>query len=249
MACVQHVTQKKKRKLEHEGYFYVKNKEIANGFVSYECVKRRKGECKARIRVKDDEVFKGNHEHTHAPEPGSSDAVKALNSIRERAETTQETPQQIIADLLANMDDVSSQQLPPPRTIKRNIRRARKRVNQPHPLPTSVEDIEVPDDLKRLESGELFLIYDSGKEDNERFFIFGTESSLDVLANSAHVFMDGTFKIVPELFFQLYSIHAMTPNGVFPCAYALLPNKIRRTYQRLFEKMKELRPNMQPHPL
>ena len=59
--------------------------------------------------------------------------------------------------------------------------------------------------------------------------------------------MDGTFKIVPELFFQLYTVHALGPGGFFvPCLYALLPNKSREMYNRLFNQMKTLRPNMMP---
>ena len=56
---------------------------------------------------------------------------------------------------------VSASQVPPLRTIRRNIRRQRQKAQQPHPLPQSVEEIEIPDEYKTLENGKLFLLYDN----------------------------------------------------------------------------------------
>ena len=59
--------------------------------------------------------------------------------------------------------------------------------------------------------------------------------------------MDDTFNIVPELFLQLYTIHALG-SGWFnvPCLYAFPPNKSREMYNRLFTQLKVRRPNMMP---
>ena len=36
--------------------------------------------------------------------------------------------------------------------------------------------------------------------------------------------MDGTFKLCPEIFYQIYNIHALNNNQVFSCVFALLPD-------------------------
>jgi len=43
---------------------------------------------------------------------------------------------------------------------------------------------------------------------------------------------DGTFKVVPSMFFQLYTIHFAFGNGVRPAAiYFLLSDKSAATYE------------------
>jgi len=46
--------------------------------------------------------------------------------------------------------------------------------------------------------------------------------------------MDGTFKVAPTLFFQVYVNLAEFLGGVHPAVYALLPNKKEQTYVKLF---------------
>ena len=49
---------------------------------------------------------------------------------------------------------------------------------------------------------------------------------------------DGTFKAAPKLFTQLYTIHGQKSGYTVPCVYALLPNKRKETYVRLFRQIK-----------
>ena len=42
---------------------------------------------------------------------------------------------------------------------------------------------------------------------------------------------DGTFNIVPSLFYQLFTIHAQVQGNLVPCVYALLPDKKEDTYK------------------
>ncbi|XP_066935077.1 uncharacterized protein [Clytia hemisphaerica] len=67
--------------------------------------------------------------------------------------------------------------------------------------------------------------------------MFATDEALARLNTSDHWFGDGTFKVCPEIFFQLYSIHALSNGRVIPCVFALLPNKTGITYKRLFNEL------------
>ena len=57
---------------------------------------------------------------------------------------------------------------------------------------------------------------------------------------------DGTFKVTPKMFYQLYSIH-VSLSGIAPaCIYAFLPNKTEKTYHRFLEALKILVPDSRP---
>ena len=50
--------------------------------------------------------------------------------------------------------------------------------------------------------------------------------------------MDRTFTLCPEIFYQIYTIHALNNNQVFRYVFALLPNKNEDTYNWLFREVK-----------
>ena len=66
--------------------------------------------------------------------------------------------------------------------------------------------------------------------DVNRMFIFATDDALDMLANSPQWFGDGTFKLCPEIYFQIYTVHALSNNDVLPCVFGLLPSKTEVIY-------------------
>ena len=95
--------------------------------------------------------------------------------------------------------------------------------------PQNCEDLKIPDSYKHIlldDAGglELFLLYDSGAEEN-RILIFGTEESKRVLALSENWQADGTFKVTPPIFAQVYSIHASRIGDLVPAFYCLLTNR------------------------
>ena len=100
-------------------------------------------------------------------------------------------------------------------------------------------DLEIPIQYSR---GEKFLQYDSGPGE-DRVIIFATQEALDVLKGARNVFSDGTFKTCPNLFTQIYTIHADLRGKVVPMVYALLANKRHGTYLKLLTAVKSLLPN------
>ena len=59
--------------------------------------------------------------------------------------------------------------------------------------------------------------------------IFSAPKFFSILIESNTWFADGTFKVVPGYFFQLYTMLAEKDGFVFPCIFALLPNKKEST--------------------
>ena len=76
--------------------------------------------------------------------------------------------------------------------------------------------------------------------------IFSTPNFLSLLQQSNTWYADGTFKVVPEYSFQLYTIHAEKDGYVFPCVYGLLPDKREDTYSMLLRKLLEIQPDLHP---
>ena len=54
--------------------------------------------------------------------------------------------------------------------------------------------------------------------------IFSTIDNLQNLAAADTYFCDGTFSACPRLYYQIYSIHALVNDKMFPLVFALLPN-------------------------
>ena len=99
------------------------------------------------------------------------------------------------------------------------------------PKPENVESVdETSEPLKLIHSGDTFLYFDSGKSDS-RFLVFAILPALDLLFQSEICHCDGTFSVVPDVFYQVYNIHGVIENAVKHLVYALLPNK---TPEKLF---------------
>jgi len=63
--------------------------------------------------------------------------------------------------------------------------------------PQSIEEIDIPEQLKQTINGHDFVLHDSGKEDSSRFIIFASQYNLELLSQHDIWFADGTFYIAP----------------------------------------------------
>ena len=122
--------------------------------------------------------------------------------------------------------------------LRRDLRRQRQRAGNPLPVPMGRGDFDVPLQCQQTGQGQRFLLHDSGRSD-DRVLIFATQGNMEVLQQSPHWFMDGTFKTVPEIYFQLFTVHSLVNGQVVPCVYALLPNKQQGTYERILGVLKQ----------
>jgi len=133
--------------------------------------------------------------------------------------------------------------------LKKQVRRKRNNAQAVPDAPKDLTTLEIPDVYKMYSPSEghvePFLLADSGPG-TERILIFGRRRYLDILRNSKTWLGDGTFKISPPLFTQVYVILAEYLNGVHPIIYALLPDKFTKTYEKLFQMLINLCPELCP---
>jgi hypothetical protein len=81
---------------------------------------------------------------------------------------------------------------------------------------------------------------------DDRILIYASPEQLHVLQTAKDFLADGTFKVVPEIFYQLFIIHALYRHHVIPVVYALLRRKNADTYQRLVDEVVKIAPNWSP---
>ena len=178
-------TEKGNRKLIHENYMYVFQKNLANDVTSWESEKRRRGECKAKIKLDEAGNFLERiNNHTHASFEPKCEIAKARANIKRRATETQDPAQVILGIELGGISETAAINLPALHYLRRNIR-LQMQANQQLPIPANREDVpELSLQYQRSYANEQFLVFDSGQGDTDRISIFGTNQSLQLLSQS-----------------------------------------------------------------
>ncbi|KAL3080405.1 hypothetical protein niasHT_031312 [Heterodera trifolii] len=85
----------------------------------------------------------------------------------------------------------------------------------------------IPDRLRQI------TIFD-GHEEGRRLIVFMSEFGRNLITNyGSHIAMDGTFKVAPSPFTQLYNISVLIDFVAVPAVYALLQSKSTAQYARV----------------
>ena len=82
--------------------------------------------------------------------------------------------------------------------------------------------------------GNIFVKHDNHSAKN-RIIVFGNDNCVLHLAQSPMWYIDGTFKVIPTLFRQLYMIRAPLDESAITCIYAFMASNIEDSYIELFE--------------
>ena len=225
---------------------YWRKRSNAAGETQWRCIKHQTFNCPANIRTVGLRVV-GNlsPDHTHGGNGEAALARQAVGVMKLKMTETIATPSAAQGSVAASLGDQVLMALPKRATLSRLLRLHRHQHLNKQPcvaLPPAPNDLmfQFPD--KYVE----FLLHDSGPGAN-RIIILGDVGLLDGLARSAIWIADGTFKLVPILFFQLYTIHFQYASGINPAAvYCLLTNKTRETYDRVMVELKRLIPSAAP---
>ena len=103
-------------------------------------------------------------------------------------------------------------------------------------LPQTLQDVDLQGPWSQTHDGKRCLLFSGG--DADKMVVFSTEDQLRLLQEADTIYMDGTFTCCPQLWNQLYSLHARKDDQTYPLVYALLPDRQTTTYVRLFENLK-----------
>ncbi|XP_018497477.1 uncharacterized protein LOC108864276 [Galendromus occidentalis] len=207
------------------------------------CVQKRWRNCGARsilCKAPEPTIVRLSGAHNHEPD---DEKFLRLSAVAKMKKVVVDQPDRGVKEVYAESlisvvselrDDFNDEEIGLSVPIFASVRRKRGSI-RPR-LPMSRSDIELDDVWTKTLDGEPFLLIDDGGED--RILGFSTREMIFALCEAETVFMDGTFRVVPELFLQLYSLHAFYRGQMVPLAFFLLPDKRKDTYRRMFVLLK-----------
>ena len=155
--------------------------------------------------------------------------------MKERSKDSEESTRAVLSIGIEQMKSPSIAKLPNLESVKGTIRNCKNTAQVSCGAPNSPAEILIPPLYKLTLKQELFLLYDSGYGDNNRMIVFSNPSFLSILQKYNTWYADGTFKVVPECFFQLYTIHGEMDGYIFPCVCALYQIKENPLIVNFFE--------------
>ena len=223
-------TRRNKEMILYRDYFYVmdyKSKE----FQYWRCQQRK---CKGRLRTVplnniDSIEELGFYDHTVSDEDKKKKLLEC--KIKNIAENTVYPTNKVYSVASINQS-IMNIPIFSKKSIYKHIQNIRKRKN--------IETTPLSDCYNSLKTNrnESFCLYDSGSIDKNRIIIFTTEKNMIHLKNSNYWIADGTFKVVPKEYYQLYTIHGAVFNKVFPLVYVLMSDKLQKSYEQILQILK-----------
>ena len=183
------------------------------------------------------------NEHSHEIDVIETAVRQVCPDIKSKS-TSSESTKRIIAQLFGVYRNEVLYKLPSTDATAQQIRYKRRKTSEHSPEPSNIGFV-IPPSSTRLQHGGSFLLYDSA--DRDRILTFSVKSYLEVLTTCGSWYIDGTFKIIPELFYQLMTVHGKTTTGyVRPLVFIMLPSKTSAIDDKTFEALKLLQNSLNP---
>lgn len=173
----------------------------------------------------------------HVANWGRIKAAECVQAMKEQAATSRESACSIIQKAVQKISSEGNVKILKKSVIKRTLRNVRRK-NLP-PEPKSFDELEeIPESYsKTVEGNRWLLLYEP--DANEKMIILSSDNHLRYLKKQSYWIMDGTFKASPNLFLQLYAIHAQVHGQWFPLVLCLMQNKTKESYKTLFATLNE----------
>lgn len=232
----------------YKGYEYVKHREYEDGSIQWRCRFYQSIKCKATIKTFDVQIINENDpEHNHDINPDRIKARIAIQEMKINMRNNLVSPSNVIGSVLLGLQNPVLLHLPKRQSLKRTLQRTRSAAeitNDSQTFPRVPRDMsfDIPTQFAQ------FILFDSGaNQPTDRIIILGCKELLDGLTRSSLWIADGTFKVCPSLFFQLYTIHFEYVPGIVPAAlYCLLEKKTSSTYTRILKQLQIMIPTASP---
>ena len=114
----------------------------------WKCTDYDKFKCRARCHTEGKDIVKVSV-HNHVPDAAKVEIRKTIEKMKVQAKTTQESTHQIVAASLRDISTAVAGQLPPVRSIKQTVRRARRQDGVPLANPANLDELKIPDAYKK----------------------------------------------------------------------------------------------------
>lgn len=185
----------------------------------------------------------------HCHPPSHTEVLRSTTISRIKYDTTSSTPGNVVKDRLKETPADVKALLPSSYLLKKSNRRYRNKIQLAPTAPLTAADIIIPEEYTVDAFANIFLQKDTVTSEGHRVLIFSSDVALDA-ANIATVHLiygDGTFKVSPPQFTQLWVIRGhFAHNTALPIIYALLENKRFESYLTVVKYLSERCPRLNP---
>ena len=216
----------------YEGYVYSFDRSMKSGDMYWQCrdAKKYTPRCRARLITVGKDRVRRNPIHNHPPSTLGVLQSAVLSTVSN--DNTTESAGNAVRRILSNVPEDVKSELPRFHLMKRRTRYFRKTQRSAPSNPRSAADLVIPPEYRIDNLGKLFLQHDTTTALGKRVLVFSTDIALDAcnVSDIDTCFGDGTFKIAPILFEQLWIVRARFDAANLPICYALLQDKTPESY-------------------
>lgn len=124
--------------LYHDGFEYIKGKELQDGRQRWRCRQCAKLHCTASITSVGDQVTGPTVEHCHPGDPLIGQLSSIRSKIKDASKTTGSSTRNILGQALNGVTDDVLTRLPKNSTLGRHVAYTRQKENLPAPNPDSL---------------------------------------------------------------------------------------------------------------
>ncbi|XP_057373093.1 uncharacterized protein LOC130693893 [Daphnia carinata] len=231
-----------------KGFIYHLQKKTSKHNI-YHCKyhKKLQGGCKARVKSGlEDAIFSkhGDAKHNHPLELEEQQLLRVVNACADAAAVDRRKPR-IVFDAVRREN--AGVNIGYGDAMQRRMQRSKRR-RQPQ-IPKTVEEIaglieEYQDYRDAFGGGRFFrgLV----KTVEGEALVFLSPTLLPELSEATELQADATFRTVPGLFKQLFTIHITRGHLAFPFAYILMTRKSRILYDAVLAKVIDIFDELHP---
>lgn len=141
------------------------------------------------------------------------------------ATITHDNPRTILKTAQADVSDDAAVQLVKQPAVRKIVGRLRSNKVDHGVNPDIAIDLIIPEDLQYTFNDEIFYFDDTGPNSHDRIILFTTDRNINLLKTVPDWYCDGTFKVCPSIFKQVYTIHIVYKGKCLPVAYFLCQTK------------------------
>lgn len=218
----------------HRYNFVIKNK---SGTSNWRCSK--KSRCNASITTDSKSQIVRNSNHSCCSDLVQNKIDFFLDQCKKEVQVNLEPIPKVYESCSHKIrHHLREEEIPSYESVKDMLRKARLDYLHLDTLTCKrLSEIKLPNELVKD-----FFLYDYGSE--SKILFFATPVAKQYLTKFKIFYGDGTFRVVPSLFYQLYTLHVDLSRGdeavnFAPLLYILLPDKRQATYEKVFSILRD----------
>ena len=245
------LTQKGKVQIEHNGFLY--NQKRANKFkIIWVC---NQSSCNSKATTsKNPEEFEITFiltvsEHNHSSLVNQIKKQEMETKMKEKMVITERSSRNVINKILEGTGTELISLFPNYDSTSKLLRRFRNKIINPEPFiyPSLGLGEFITSTILKSSFYRYGPVNLSCSIVNSDILIFFSDTALNDLYLETVWCTDGTFSVVPDPYYQLYSVSYIKNYIVFPCIFVLMKNRRKETYIDIFRILIELKGRVAPN--